>query len=559
MFYKPEKPRLMRDLETVNRKSSTPEKNFPLFLAFVISFVIIINAGVASAIEQTVMNETGEQFSSNILNSNLEAANESGNTSISNITLKTVVVVMGAPYTFINDSGQPDGFSVDLMRAVAQVMGFNIESRADIWDNARQALENSEIDFLPLVAYSKEREKVFDFTPPHTIAYDAFFTRKDSSTIGSLDDLEGKTIIVLKNDLAHSYLLSSGFKKEQLIPVETLPEGLRLLASGKGDTAIMPKLVGLMFVRDLNLKNIDQSPVIVEAYNRPFCFAVKKGNQEVLERLSQGLIIVKATGQYDELYQKWFGTFDQPGLSGTTVLKYLGWIILLFSVIGATLLLWSFSLKKQVALRTKSLEMEMQERRQVEISLRESEERFRSIVSTSQEWIWAMDSAGRHTFSNSAIEKILGYRTDEIVGHYALSLLHEDDLPEAKELVLRCIEQKTGWSNVVLRWKHSDGTWRYLESNAVPILDSAGVLTGFQGSDRDITERKKSEEELKKYRDHLEKLVKERTAELEKKNADLERFNKLFINRELRMIELKKIISDLEKEATELKNKEKGS
>lgn len=531
-----------------------------IFIGIITIAAIGLTGYPAYAIEQTAMNDIGKQLSSSVSPANAQqAANTSENASFSNITLKTIVVVMGAPYTFINNSGQADGFSVDLMRAVAKVMGFNIESRADIWDNARQALENGEVDFLPLVAYSKEREKVFDFTPPHTIAYDAFFTRKDAGTVSSIDDLEGKTIIVLKNDLAHSYLLSNGFKKEQLIPVETLPEGLRLLASGKGDTAIMPKLVGLMFVKDLNLVNIDQSPVIVEAYNRPFSFAVRKGDQEVLERLNQGLIIVKATGQYDQIYQKWFGTFEPPGLSAATILKYLGWIILLFSVIGATLLLWSFSLRKQVASRTRSLEMEMQERRQVEVSLRESEERFRSFVSTSQEWIWAIDSKGRHTFSNSAIDTILGYHPDEIVGNNALHLIHEEDLQKAGDILARCMEQKTGWSNVVLRWKHRDGTWRYLESNAVPILNGAGVLTGFQGSDRDITERKKSEEELRKYHDHLEKLVRERTSELEKKNADLERFNKLFINRELRMIELKKIISELEKQIFELNNKDKES
>src|SRR5665648_905622 len=123
--------------------------------------------------------------------------NDSGNSIDSNITLKTIVVVAGAPYSFINDKGQPDGFSVDLMQAVAQVMGFKIESRADIWDNARQALENGEVDFLPLVAYSTDRDKVFDFTPPHTIIYDAFFTRKGKRAIHSMDELEGKTIICL--------------------------------------------------------------------------------------------------------------------------------------------------------------------------------------------------------------------------------------------------------------------------------------------------------------------------------------------------------------------------
>jgi PAS domain S-box-containing protein len=64
---------------------------------------------------------------------------------------------------------------------------------------------------------------------------------------------------------------------------------------------------------------------------------------------------------------------------------------------------------------------------------------------------------------------------------------------------------------------------------------------------QDITQRKQAEDELKKHREHLEELVKERTAQLNTKNEELERFNRLFVGRELRMIELKKKIAELEK------------
>lgn len=60
------------------------------------------------------------------------------------------------------------------------------------------------------------------------------------------------------------------------------------------------------------------------------------------------------------------------------------------------------------------------ENKRTENALMISEARFRSIVSTSQEWIWAIDSAGRHTFSNPAVEKILGYTPEEILWRDAL-------------------------------------------------------------------------------------------------------------------------------------------
>jgi hypothetical protein len=63
---------------------------------------------------------------------------------------------------------------------------------------------------------------------------------------------------------------------------------------------------------------------------------------------------------------------------------------------------------------------------------------------------------------------------------------------------------------------------------------------------RNITERKKTEQELEKHRLHLEEMVNERTAELKAKIAEIERMNKLFVDRELRMIELKEKVKELE-------------
>jgi PAS domain-containing protein len=85
-----------------------------------------------------------------------------------------------------------------------------------------------------------------------------------------------------------------------------------------------------------------------------------------------------------------------------------------------------------------------------------------------------------------------------------------------------------------------DGSQRHIELHMSPIGTRA--LTTFI----DITERKRAEAALADYREHLESLVRERTVALEKKNAELAKANKLFVGRELRMIELKERIRELE-------------
>ena len=148
-------------------------------------------------------------------------------------------------------------------------------------------------------------------------------------------------------------------------------------------------------------------------------------------------------------------------------------------------------------------------------ALRENATQYQHLVESSVDWVWMIDLDGHHTFTNQAIESFLGYQPAEILGVSSYQLMHPDDRGPAQQLVRQSIEQKTGWSKAAIRWLHKDGTVRFSESSAQPVLDPEGYLTGFSGIDRDITERKQLEEELAQSRDQLESLVETRTAELQ--------------------------------------------
>lgn len=144
------------------------------------------------------------------------------------------------------------------------------------------------------------------------------------------------------------------------------------------------------------------------------------------------------------------------------------------------------------------LAQDITERKRTAKALQESETRFRNIVETTQEWIWEIDRAGRMTYNNPAIEKILGYTPDELLGNNALDHMHAEDRQQIEKRLPEFVAQKRGWSRLVVRWQHKDGTTRWLESNAAPILEASGKLVGFLGTDRDITQRKQTEEALRK-------------------------------------------------------------
>jgi len=143
-------------------------------------------------------------------------------------------------------------------------------------------------------------------------------------------------------------------------------------------------------------------------------------------------------------------------------------------------------------------------RKDAEEALRERDEMIRALVETSRDWIWSIDLNGVHTYCNPAVEQVLGYSPDELVGKRSFDLIHDDDRKTIEANLPTWITEKRGWSNLMLRWQHKDGTYRYLESNAVPILNPENELVGFRGVDRDITDRKRAEKALRETTNLLE-------------------------------------------------------
>ncbi len=139
-----------------------------------------------------------------------------------------------------------------------------------------------------------------------------------------------------------------------------------------------------------------------------------------------------------------------------------------------------------------------------------SEEKYRSIVETTQEWIWEINTEGVHVFSNSAIENILGYRVDEIIGKSSLSFMHPDDRKTIEAILPDLIEKKQSWKDWVIRWQHKDGQYRYLESHAVALVDpQTNQLKGYIGVDRDITDRREADLKLLENQEKLRSLASE--------------------------------------------------
>lgn len=129
------------------------------------------------------------------------------------------------------------------------------------------------------------------------------------------------------------------------------------------------------------------------------------------------------------------------------------------------------------------------ERQRMQYALRDSEERFRALVETTEDWIWERNRAGRHVYSNQSVARILGLDIDALIGRDALESMVEEDRRLFRAALPGLMSEKRGWNNWVLRWHHTDGSVRLLESTAQPVFNEAGTLMGYRGIDRDVTLR----------------------------------------------------------------------
>ncbi len=160
------------------------------------------------------------------------------------------------------------------------------------------------------------------------------------------------------------------------------------------------------------------------------------------------------------------------------------------------------------------------ERKQVEEALRSSEEHFRALIENSHDVIVVTDKEGNITYESPSIERILGYKPEDLIGKNGFQFIHSDDVVEVYETFSEVIAHPENTHSIVLRIQHMDGSWRFVEAITQNLLNDP-IVTGIIVNFRDITDRRQAEEDLTEYRKHLEDLVEERTSDLRRSNEQL--------------------------------------
>jgi diguanylate cyclase (GGDEF)-like protein/PAS domain S-box-containing protein len=135
------------------------------------------------------------------------------------------------------------------------------------------------------------------------------------------------------------------------------------------------------------------------------------------------------------------------------------------------------------------------ERARAEEALRRSEERFRSLVQNASDVITVVRANGTITYVSPSIERVLGYKPEDVLGTNGFARVHPDDAERVLRLFAAALEDGGASLPVELRIRHADGSWRWIEATGKNLLDEPSVR-GVVVNYRDITERKAFEERL---------------------------------------------------------------
>lgn len=210
------------------------------------------------------------------------------------------------PFNFENEAGKLTGYDVEVAREIANRIDYKIKFVPTKWSGMFGALEARKFDMIVnQVAITPERKKKYAFTQPYVYSGAQLIVKEGNDEIKSLEDLKGKKVGV---GLGSNYeQIVNEFDQNNQIEVKTyevLLDTLHDVGIGRIDAALNDKLVAGINIKksDLDLK-LAGDPVkkVVNG------IVLRKGNDELLEKINSALTAMKQDGTLEEISKKWFG------------------------------------------------------------------------------------------------------------------------------------------------------------------------------------------------------------------------------------------------------------
>ncbi len=400
-----------------------------------------------------------------------------------------VGVYQNMPKVFLNEKGQADGFFIDLLEEMADQDGWTLQFVPCEWEACLAALQAGQIDLMPDMAYSAERDKIFDF---HHIPAAESWSRvyaNPQSKINRLDQLNGQVVAVLSGSIQESVIQqtmrASGFEVS-IVTAKSPEEVFELVQKGSANAGIINHFFG-----DYSYQKFGLERTSITFNASTLYYATAQGqNQDLLDAIDVHLTAWRddPNSIYSTIMNRWL---NPSGINQW--LKTIAWVLGIIVILLGLAVIWILLLRKQVHDRTSHLVT-------TNNALRESEERYRLISTVASDYMFSSvvnpDGSQTCTWVTGAFEAITGYTFEEYEAHggWNACLYPEDQKIDNQDLAKLKQNQPIVSE---LRTIAKDGHIVWVRNYAHPVWDTErNELIGINGAVQDITDRKIIEEQI---------------------------------------------------------------
>jgi two-component system, sensor histidine kinase and response regulator len=432
------------------------------------------------------------------------------------------------PFELLDENKAYSGIAFDYVRIISERLNTQVSALSEhlnihmapvpnlTWDQVLEKAKAGDIDVIPCIAKTPEREKSYLFTKPYVSYPIVIVTRQDAPFVNGIKDFADNRVAVLK-DYATRELLEQDFPGRKFYLAANWEEALEALSKGKVD-AFVENLASITYIT----QKLGQTHLKVAAtmpYSIGLSLAVRK-DWPILVNILDKAIDSISESEKAMINNRWINVRFEREVDWSMIYKIVIPIVLVGGLLLVTFAAWTRRLSKEVT-----------QRKRVERELADAEERSRLILESAGEGIIGVEPNGKITFVNPSAVQMLGYSTEELVGQGLHNLVHHsraDGSAYPKEDCPMYESYARGKANRVddeVLWRKDGGSFP-VEYASTPVMKE-GTVVGAVVTFRDITERKKMDAELKEY------------------VTDLEQFNRLVIGREEKMIQLKEEINGL--------------
>lgn len=309
------------------------------------------------------------------------------------------------PYEYINDSGVPSGFSVELINEIARELNMNCRIELVPYERFIYLKSNPGADIiLGMIRGDPDREYTFFRT--NVKIHFSLFSNSDS-VISSINDLQKLKILIAAHEfIAHPIVNElNRFLKFQSVISNDEVNAFTLLKRKECDAVFMSGPSARKIFEHQNLIGVKEVPVNIGYFD--YGFGVRENRYEIYRALTAGYDKVFSNGVYENIYSKWFAGKPENRLLSETGI-YVSAAIFSILIFILFILINSFILRKRIKEKTEELHLSMSELNKTQILLKESEKRFKRIFNKSPSGLMILNSSGRVILFNEAIVNIFG-------------------------------------------------------------------------------------------------------------------------------------------------------